>query len=216
MLHKGHDSAPGLDIMVLKLQFISVSAQPADPARQHPPIEFASTTIMTLLTHFSSTVAGRFNRSDEDIQLDLVFFSPFEELRLRTAGIIESNGIHRVYEPSPVPTLYVGRVEDLLGRVPLIPCFLDGNATSTIPHKYSSRQQDAFEYGCADGAGPSGGAAMFTRSTPGCGTLDGPSLAWAASLWPKLRRSEGSPGLRLPSADGQLRRLGSDLHMVYA
>ena len=33
-------------------------------------------------------------------------------------------------------------------------CFLDRNATSTIPHKYSSRQEDAFEYGCADGAGP--------------------------------------------------------------
>jgi hypothetical protein len=67
---------------------------------------------------------------------------------------MESKGIHRVYEPSPVPTLYVGKVEDLLGRVPLIPCFLDGNATSTIPHKYSSRQKDAFECGCADGAGP--------------------------------------------------------------
>jgi hypothetical protein len=39
---------------------------------------------------------------------------------------------------------------------------------------------------------------MFTRSTPGCGTLDGPSLAWAASLWPKLRRSKGSLGLKLP------------------
>jgi hypothetical protein len=39
---------------------------------------------------------------------------------------------------------------------------------------------------------PSGGAAMFTRSesTPGCGTLDGPSLAWVASLWPKLRSSD--------------------------
>jgi hypothetical protein len=49
---------------------------------------------------------------------------------------------------------------------------------------------------------PRGGAAMFTRSTPGCGTLDGPSLAWAASQWPRLRRSEGNPGLRLPSADG--------------
>ena len=40
MLHQGHDSAPGLDIMVLKLQFISVSAQPADLARQHPPVEY--------------------------------------------------------------------------------------------------------------------------------------------------------------------------------
>ncbi len=33
------------------------------------------------------TEAGRFNCSDEDIPLDLDFFSPFEELRLRTAGI---------------------------------------------------------------------------------------------------------------------------------
>ena len=61
-----------------------------------------------------------------------------------------------------------------------------------------------------------GGAAMFTRSTPGCGTLDGPSLAWAASLWPKPRRYEGSPCLRLPSADGQLKRLAPDFRMVYA
>ncbi len=37
-----------------------------------------------------------------------------------------------------------------------------------------------------------GGAAMFTRSTPDChgGTLNGPSLAWAASQWPRLRRSD--------------------------
>jgi hypothetical protein len=97
---------------------------------------------------------GSYNRCYDDIPLDLVFFSPFEELRLRTAGIMESKGIHRVYESSPVPTLYVGRVEGLLGRVPLIPCFLDGNANSTIPHKYSSRQKDTFECCCADGAGP--------------------------------------------------------------
>ena len=62
-----------------------------------------------------------------------------------------------------------------------------------------------------------GGAAIFTRSTPGCGTLDGPSLAWAASLWPKLRRSKGSPGLRLPNERGQQRgpSLTSDLCFVY-
>ncbi len=42
------------------------------------------------------TVAGRYNRSDQDIHLDLIFFIPFEELRLRTAGIMESKGIHRV------------------------------------------------------------------------------------------------------------------------
>jgi hypothetical protein len=99
------------------------------------------------------TAADRFNCSDKDILLDLVFFSS-KGLRLRTAGIMESKGIHRVYEPSPVPTLYVRRVDDLLGRVPLISCFLDGNATSTVPHKYSSRQRDAFECCFANGAGP--------------------------------------------------------------
>jgi hypothetical protein len=78
-------------------------------------------------TWFSSaTVAVS---SPDLVFFDLVLFSPFEELRLRTAGIMESKGIHRVYEPSPVPTLYVRRVDDLLGQVPLIPCFLDGNAT---------------------------------------------------------------------------------------
>jgi hypothetical protein len=62
-----------------------------------------------------------------------------------------------------------------------------------------------------------GGAAMFTRSTPGCGILDAPSLAlaWAAYLWPKLRRFKGSPGQTLPSSDGiLLTRLTSDFHMV--
>ncbi len=65
-------------------------------------------------------------------------------------------------------------------------------------------------------AQPHGGAAMFTKSTPGCGTLDGPSLVWATSLWPKLRSSYGSPGLRLPNADEQLSGLASDHRMVYA
>jgi hypothetical protein len=97
---------------------------------------------------------GSYKSYNKDIQLNLVFFSPFEELRLRTAEIMESKEIYRVYEPSPIPTLYVGRVEDLLCRVPLIPCFLDGNATLTIPHKYSSRQKGAFECSSADGAGP--------------------------------------------------------------
>jgi hypothetical protein len=94
------------------------------------------------------------NKYAEDIALNLVFFSAFEDLGLRTTGTMESNGIRKLYEPSPVPTLYVGRVEDLLGRVPLFPCFLDGNSTTTIPYKYARRQKQAFEFGCADGQGP--------------------------------------------------------------
>ncbi len=55
------------------------------------------------------TVAGSYNRSDEDILLDLVFFSPFEELRLRTARIMESKGIHRVYEAAASSDSWRGR-----------------------------------------------------------------------------------------------------------
>ena len=98
-------------------------------------------------------VKGRYNRYSGETTLDLVFFSPFEDLHLQTSGTMETKGIRKLYEPSPVPTLYVGRIEDLLGRVPLFPCFLDGNTTSTIPHKYAPRQKQAFEYGCADGSG---------------------------------------------------------------
>ena len=154
------------------------------------------------------------NCCDKDIPLDLIFFSPFQELRLRTAGIMESKGIHRAYEPSPVPTLYVGRVEDLLGRVPLHAFWTEMQPQLFHTSTAADRRTLLSAAVPMVQALTSLGAAMFTRSTPGCGSLDCPSLAWAASLWPKLRRSEGSTGLRLPSADGQLRRLEHDFHMV--
>ncbi len=40
MLGQGHDSAPGLDIMLLKQQLLSVSGQAANLARQHPPVMY--------------------------------------------------------------------------------------------------------------------------------------------------------------------------------
>ena len=40
-----------------------------------------------------------------------------------------------------LPTLYVCPVENVLrlGRVPLIPCYLNGNAVNTIPHCFRSK-----------------------------------------------------------------------------
>jgi hypothetical protein len=40
----------------------------------------------------------------------------------------------------------------MVGRIPLMPCFLDGNATPTIPHKYSKNKNSCFQAGCADAA----------------------------------------------------------------
>ncbi len=75
--------------------------------------------------------------------------------------------------------------------------------------------KDAFDCCCA--ALTRGGAAMFTRSTTGCRTLDGPSLVRAASLWPKLRWSKGSLSQMLPNERGQQRgpALASDFLLVY-
>ena len=79
------------------------------------------------------------------------FFSAFEDLLLRITGIMENYKVRKLCEPFPVPTLNVGKVEDILGWIPLFPCFLDGNITSTIPYKYAARQSRDFAFGCADG-----------------------------------------------------------------
>ena len=38
----------------------------------------------------------------------------------------------------------------MLGRVPLFPCFLQGNATPTTPHKLRHLKASAFQYVIAD------------------------------------------------------------------
>ena len=65
-----------------------------------------------------------------------MFFSTFEPISLTPDSCMQRNGIAMLYEraSSQLPTLYVCPVENVLGRVPLIPCFLHGNKNNTIPH----------------------------------------------------------------------------------
>ena len=93
-----------------------------------------------------------YNSCQENIPLDLVFFSACEDLRLLAQW--SQMALGSCMNPLLPPTLYVGRVEDLLGRVPLFQCFLDGNATFTIQYKYAARQKQAFTLGCAYCQGP--------------------------------------------------------------
>ena len=69
-------------------------------------------------------------------EVSLVFFSTFEPISLTPDSCMQRNGIPMLYEraSSQLPTLYVCPVENVLGRVPLIPCFLDGNKDNTIPY----------------------------------------------------------------------------------
>ena len=57
MLRQGHDSAPGLDIMLLKQQLLSVSGQVANPARQHPPVEYVYRSSHPLLQFLPQKLA---------------------------------------------------------------------------------------------------------------------------------------------------------------
>ena len=78
---------------------------------------------------------GCHKTGQDDLRYDLVFFSTFEELKLPITGPMEDAGVVKLYEPSPTPCLYVAKAENMVGRIPLMPCFLDGNVTPTIPHK---------------------------------------------------------------------------------
>jgi hypothetical protein len=92
----------------------------------------------------------------DDIVFTLVFFSTFEELKLPIEGPMEDAGVIKLYEPSPTPCLYVADVQNMVGRALLMPLFLAGNSTPTIPHIFSKSKDSGFPNGCADAAATDG------------------------------------------------------------
>jgi hypothetical protein len=94
----------------------------------------------------------RHKTGPDDVRYYLVFFITSKELTLTVKGPMEDAGVVKIYEPSPTLCLYVALALNMVGRIPLMPCFkfLDGNATPTIPHKYSKNKNSCFPAGCAD------------------------------------------------------------------
>ena len=132
------------------------------------------------------------------------------ELKLPITGPMEDAGVVKLYEPSPTPCLYVAKAENMVGRVPLIPCFLDGNATPTIPHKYSRNKSACFPAGCADPAAEDGRQGsnvyevntwlwQFGRGKPriGCLTIEATWRGWI--LLANRQTSEGRRLVRVAS-----------------
>jgi hypothetical protein len=70
--------------------------------------------------------------------------------------VMEDSDVRRLYEPSPIPSLYVGLLSDMLGHAPLAPCCMAGNSTPTIPACYAHQKQSAFPFGEADTDGSPG------------------------------------------------------------
>jgi hypothetical protein len=69
---------------------------------------------------------------------------------------MEHAGATKLYEPMPTPCLYVAPAANMVGRVPLIPLFLAGNLTPTIPHQYSQHKRSGFPLGSCDTAAVDG------------------------------------------------------------
>ena len=92
----------------------------------------------------------------DDILLELLFFSTFESLDLHMDCPMERAGVQKLYEPTPTPILFVAPCQNVRGRVPLFPLFLNGNVTPTIPFLYRQHQRTKFPHGITDSSNATG------------------------------------------------------------
>jgi hypothetical protein len=92
---------------------------------------------------------------------------------------MEDAGAKKLHESNQTPCLFMAPAENILGKFPLTPCFLDGNITPTIPHTYTKNRNSCFPTGCADTAAEEGRFGRM-RLRHGCGSLGVASLVWVA------------------------------------
>ena len=128
---------------------------------------------------------GQMEDKASHIEVSLVFFSTFEPISLTPNSCMQRNGIPMLYEraASQLPTLYVCPVENVLGRVPLMPCYLKGTFTTLFLIPYGMLFQQAQQPIPGQTAGQ---AAGFSRSTSGCGAMG--ELSPGRTQWRILKR----------------------------
>ena len=82
---------------------------------------------------------GAKGRSKSHKEVSLVYFSTFEPIELTPDSIMQQAGVPMLYDSASnprLPCLYICPVANVLGRAPLIPCFIGGNSHPTIPHSF--------------------------------------------------------------------------------
>ena len=93
------------------------------------------------------------------IEVSLAYFSTFEPVNLTPNSIMQREGVPMFYDSassSALPCLYICPVKNVLGRVPMIPCFVAGNTQPTIPHGFARGGRAALGAGAADTRSDSG------------------------------------------------------------
>ena len=84
---------------------------------------------------------GAMENTNRHKEFSLVFFNTFEPISLTPDSCMQQKGVPMLYEraANQVPTLYVCPVDNVLRRVPLLPCYLKGNTVNTNPHSCRSQ-----------------------------------------------------------------------------
>jgi hypothetical protein len=70
-------------------------------------------------------------------EVSLVYFSTFEPIALTPDSIMQQAGVPMLYDSASnprLPCLYICPVANVLGRAPLISCFIGCNSHPTITH----------------------------------------------------------------------------------
>ena len=73
----------------------------------------------------------------------LVFFSTFEPIKLTPNAVMQRNGVPMFYYTSScsnLPSLNICLDRNVLGKMPLMPCFMQGNRSPTLLHSFGNRQ----------------------------------------------------------------------------
>ncbi len=102
-------------------------------------------------------------------EVSLVYFSTFEPIDLTPESpdsIMQRAGVPMLYDSASnqsLPCLYICPVANVLGRAPLIPCFISGNSHPTIPYRFKDDQRTG--HASADTQRDRGNAATAAGST---------------------------------------------------
>ena len=96
-------------------------------------------------------LTGKMGDARTHEEISLFFSSTFEPISLTPdRRSMQRKGVPMLHKraANQLPTLYVCPVENVLGRVPLLPCYLKGNTVNTIPHSCRTVQVSNYQWSC--------------------------------------------------------------------